>query len=134
MRRFLSALVFFAALAGLSQAVPAAKPVVTKSSPAKAPALSDQALEAAIRRKFEKSKISVNGFQVQVRGGTAVITGRTAVLQHKGTATRLAKSAGARAVDNRVEVDKAARDKAAAALKKGLRTARIKRTQSRSSR
>lgn len=134
MRFILSALVLFAATAGLSQAVPAAKPVIKKSSAAKAAPLSDQALESAIRQKFEKSKIAVNGFQIKVHGGTAVISGRTAVLQHKGTATRLARTAGARAVDNRVEVDKAARDKAAAALKKGIRTARVKRTEGRSSR
>ena len=134
MRLFLSALVLFAAVAGLGQDVRAAKPVVKKSSPAKGAPLSDQALETAIRHRFEKSKIAVNGFQVKVHSGTAVITGRTAVLQHKGTATRLARTSGARAVDNRVEVDKAARDKAGAALKKGIRTARVKRTQERSSR
>jgi len=134
MRIILSAVVFVAAFAGVSQALPAAKQVAAKSLPAKKAPLSDQQLEAAIRQKFEKSKIAVNGFEVKVHSGRAVITGRTSVIQHKGTATRLAKTAGARAVDNRVEVDAAARAKAGSNLQRARRTAKVKRSESRSGR
>jgi hypothetical protein len=134
MRLFVSALVFVAAVAGPSQALPAAKPVANKSAPAEKAPLSDAKLEAAIREKFQKSKIARNGFEVKVHSGRAVITGRTSVVQHKGTATRLAKTAGARAVDNRVQVDAAARAKAGANLQRARRTGKVKRSEPRSAR
>src|SRR5207247_3437753 len=59
------------------------------------PKLSDAQIEAAIRAKFAASKISTNHFQVHVQGGVATLEGRTEIVQHKGTATRLAKTAGA---------------------------------------
>jgi hypothetical protein len=133
MRILLSALVAVAAFAGPTQTRPVVKPVPQKAQAAAAkPRLSDQQLEAAIRKKFEKSKIAANGFQVQVHSGIAVITGRTGIIQHKGTATRLAKNAGARSVENRVEVDKAARDRAAARLHQKPRAVTVKRTGARS--
>ena len=49
----------------------------------------------------------------------ARITGKTDVMQHKGVATRLARSAGAKEVKNEVEVSEAARQKAAAQLARG---------------
>jgi hypothetical protein len=83
-----------------------------------APAMSDAALEQAIRARFAKSKIAQNQFSVKVNNGVATITGNTEIVQHKGTATRLAKSAGATAVVNNVAISKAAREKAASALKR----------------
>jgi hypothetical protein len=80
---------------------------------AAAPRLSDQQIESAIRAKFAKSKISVNRFTVRVQGGVATLEGKTDVIQHKGTATRLAKSGGAAAVHNLIQVSEAARSKAA---------------------
>ena len=71
---------------------------------------SDTRIEEAISARFAGSKIAENDFQVRVRDGVAVLTGRTDVVQHKGTATRLAKSAGAKRVDNRIEVTQRARD------------------------
>jgi len=130
MRILRSALVLCAVVAGANQAHPAARPDAAKS-PSRKASLTDQQLEAAISQRFAKSKISVNGFQVKVRSGTAFITGRTAIIQHKGTATRLAKAAGARAVDNRVEVDAAARAKAGADLQRARR-AKVKRSEPRS--
>src|ERR1022692_4589589 len=49
------------------------------------PRLSDAQLEAVIRAKFAKSKISTDKFTVRVQGGVATIDGKTDVLQHKGT-------------------------------------------------
>src|SRR6476646_10231478 len=65
------------------------------------PKLSDGQLEAAIRAKFAKSKINADKFTVRVQGGVATIDGKTDVLQHKGVATRMCRTAGAAAVNNR---------------------------------
>jgi len=96
------------------------------------PAPSDVLLEAAIRAKFAKSKINADKFQVHVQGGVATIEGRTDVTQHKGVATRLAKTGGALAVNNHVQISDAAKEKAAANLEKGRRRAQIKRGDARS--
>jgi len=94
--------------------------------------MSDARLEAAIRAKFAKSKIDADKFQVHVQGGVATIEGRTDVTQHKGVATRLAKTGGALAVNNHIQVSDAAREKAAANLEKGRRRVQIKRGDARS--
>jgi len=110
----------------------------TKAAPAKAaakparPAMSDAQMEAAIRAKFAKSKINAEKFQVHVQGGVATIEGRTDVVQHKGTATRMAKTAGAVAVSNHVKVSDAAKQKSAANLEEGRRRAQVKRGDARS--
>jgi hypothetical protein len=96
------------------------------------PAASDARLEAAIRAKFASSKISADKFQVHVQGGVATIEGRTDVTQHKGVATRLAKTGGALAVNNHIQVSDAAKQKAAANLEKGRRRVQIKRGDARS--
>ncbi len=92
----------------------------------------DRELEAAIRARFAKSKISTNHFTVRVQGGVATVEGHTDVIQHKGTATRLAKAAGAREVVNKVEVSEAAKQRASANLAKGRRRAQVKRSEKRS--
>ena len=103
------------------------------SSRAAAPAAkSDAQIEAAIRARFAKSKIDMDHFTVHVQGGVATIEGRTDVIQHKGVATRLAKTAGAAAVNNRVQPSEAARSKAAANLAKGRRRIQVKRGDARS--
>ena len=88
---------------------------------------SDQAIESIIRQKFAKSKISKNNFQVRVQGGVATLTGQTDVIQHKGVATRLAKSAGAKTVDNQIRISDAARQKAADKLEATRKKAQIKK-------
>jgi hypothetical protein len=106
-------------------------PAVTKQG-ATLPKLSDTQLEAAIRAKFAKSKISVDKFTVRVQGGIATIDGKTEVVQHKGTATRMCRTAGAAAVNNRVQVSDAAKQKAAGNLEQGRRRAQVKRGDPRS--
>ena len=92
----------------------------------------DARLESAIRAKFAKSKIDADKFQVHVQGGVATIEGRTDVMQHKGVATRLAKSGGAVAVNNHIQISDAAKAKASANLEKGRRRVQIKRGDARS--
>lgn len=108
----------------------------TAVSAAKAPqrpaAQSDALIEAAIRAKFAKSKINADKYQVHVQGGVATIEGKTDVIQHKGVATRMAKSAGAIAVNNHIQTSDAAKQKAAANLATGRRRAQIKRGDARS--
>ena len=71
---------------------------------------------------------------MRVQGGVATIEGHTDVIQHKGTATRLARAAGAREVVNRVELSQAAKERAAANLAKGRRRVQVKRGEKRSER
>jgi hypothetical protein len=51
-----------------------------------------------------KSKIGKDNLQVHVKDGVATWTGTTAVMQHKGAATRMAKAAGAIHVVNNIKV------------------------------
>src|SRR4051794_137561 len=99
-----------------------------REAPSKAAArLSDPQLESAIRAKFAKSKINADKFQVHVQGGVATLEGRTDVIQHKGTATRLARTSGAVTVNNRIQITDAARQKAVANLEKGRRRVQVQR-------
>lgn len=128
MRMFL---VFLALLLPLSAQKPA-PPHQRQATPQLAPRLTDPQLEALIRAKFAKSKINEDKFTVRVQGGVATIEGRTDVIQHKGVATRLARTAGAVAVNNKVQISEAARQKAAGNLEKGRRRAQIERGEPRS--
>jgi len=94
------------------------------------PRTTDAQLESVIRAKFAKSK-SANTFTVHVQGGVATIDGQTDVIQRKGAATHMAKSAGAVAVNNRVQISDAARQRAAGNLESGRRRAQIKRSEPR---
>ncbi len=125
------------AVTGLGPTSPVAKPASTtvkKTAPATKStsgqsASNDAAIEKTIRAKLAASKISTNKFEVHVQGGVATLTGRTDVLQHKGTATRLAKNGGASQVVNRIEVSDAAKEKAASNLESGRRRAQVKRSE-----
>lgn len=117
MRIVLLALAVAAGLAGAD--IPrtgAAKPAV--KAPAKAAPRTDADIEGDIRRRFAKSKIGEDGFTVKVRGGVAILEGKTKVIQRKGVATRLARLGGARRVDNQIQIDEAARAAAAARLER----------------
>jgi hypothetical protein len=65
---------------------------------------SDAEIEATIKAKLAKSKIGKDGLQVHVKNGIATWTGATSVMQHKGAATRMAKTAGATQVVNNIKV------------------------------
>ena len=65
---------------------------------------SDAEIEATIKAKLAKSKIGKDGFQVHVKNGIATWTGTTSVMQHKGAATRMAKTAGALQVVNNIKI------------------------------
>ena len=121
---------------GQTRPAPAHTVPQTTKTPVKAPAKqamkSDAEIEATIRAKFARSKINVEKFSVHVQGGVATVEGKTNVIQHKGTATRLAKTGGAVAVNNHIVISDAARQKAADNLDQGRRRAQVKRSDARS--
>jgi hypothetical protein len=121
----------FLALMGASLMTAQVKSPPPKLNPGAAVGVSaqqDKELEAAIRAKLAKSKIGKDGFTVHVQGGIAHWEGTTAVVQHKGSATRMAKTAGARGVVNNIKVTDAAKAKAAENLDQGRRRAQVKRS------
>jgi hypothetical protein len=93
------------------------------------PPVADASLENAIRQRFARSKCAEDKFTVRVQGGVATIEGKTNVVQRKAAATRMAKTAGARQVINKVEVSEAARQKASTSLATGRRRAQVKRSE-----
>jgi osmotically-inducible protein OsmY len=113
---------------------PPQKPVThqREAAPPAQARLSDAQIETAIRTKLAKSKIGLDGFKVHVQGGVATWEGRTDVIQHKGAATRMAKTAGAVAVVNHIQISDEARERASANLEKGRRRAQVKRGDARS--
>jgi hypothetical protein len=111
------------AVAACAQTVPKKTPPPQGST-----ADEDKRIEAAIRAKLDKSKIGKDGFKVHVQGGVATWEGTTNVVQHKGAATRMAKTAGAKAVTNHIKVSDAAKQKAEENLDSGRRRAQVKRS------
>ena len=83
-----------------------------KAQPKAAPKWKDAELRKSIEERFARSAIAADRFKIEVTDGVARITGKTDVMQHKGVATRLARSVGAKEVKNEVEVSEAARQKA----------------------
>ena len=80
--------------------------------------VNDAQLEATIRAKLAKSKIGKDGFRFKVQHGVVTWEGTTGVTQHKGAATRMARSSGALQVINNIRVTNASKAKTAAPLRK----------------
>jgi hypothetical protein len=80
---------------------PKTAPVVTRAA---VPSVNDAQLEATIRTKLAKSKIGKDGFHFHVQRGVVTWEGTTAVGQHKGAATRMARTSGAVQVVNNIKV------------------------------
>lgn len=84
--------------------------------------LSDAQIESNIKARLARSpKLSLDKFTVKVQGGIATLEGKTNVIQHKGGATRMAKTSGARAVVNNIHISDAARKAAAQHLAESRR-------------
>ncbi len=66
--------------------------------------ISDGELQERIQGKLSKAKAGAGKFTVRVTGGVAYLAGQTEIPQHKGAATRMAKSAGAKRVVNNITV------------------------------
>src|SRR5450755_3233370 len=89
------------ALLGCSFSLFAGPPLPKTHSEGK---FSDAEIEATIKAKLAKSKIGKDGFQIHVKDRVATWTGSTSVMQHKGAATRMAKTAGAIQVTNNIKI------------------------------
>ena len=126
-RLFVAVLVFFLGVSVNAATTPAKAAAAANAQPHR---MSDADLQKAIQARFSASKISSDKFTAHVNGGIATLEGYTEVVQHKGTATRLAKSAGALAVVNNIQISQAAKDKAQANLESGRRRAQVKRSDS----
>jgi BON domain-containing protein len=87
---------------------------------------SDAEIEATIKAKLLKSKIGKDGLQVHIKDGVATWTGSTSVMQHKGAATRMAKTAGAIRVINNIKVSEQDAAKATSNLKATPRPVEVK--------
>lgn len=81
-------------------------------------AVPDSQIDAAIRTKLAKSKIGKDGFKFHVQRGVVTWEGFTNVAQHKGSATRMAKTAGASQVINNIQVSASAKAAATSNLRK----------------
>ncbi len=66
--------------------------------------VSDSQLESTIRTKLAKSKIGKDGFKFKVARGVVTWEGSTQIGQHKGAATRMARTSGATQVINNIQV------------------------------
>ena len=106
---------------------PATAPARRPAAAANAPQLSDAQIERDLRDRYAKSKMAAKKFTFRVQGGVVTIEGKADVIQHKGAMTRMARTSGARAVVNRIEISEAARAKAAARLDASRQRAAIKR-------
>jgi hypothetical protein len=123
---FYAPAVLYAPLAFEGKAPPA-KPVPSQGTTSQ----EDKIIEALIRAKLARSKIGKDGFTARVQGGVAYWEGSTSVVQHKGAATRMAKTAGAKRVVNNIKVTDDAKAKAAGNLEQGRRRAQVKRSEPR---
>ena len=90
----------------------------TRKATSHGPTPSDAQIDATIRTKLAKSKIGKDGFRFHVQHGVVTWEGNTNVMQHKGSATRMARTAGAVQVVNNIQVSATGKAKASANLKK----------------
>jgi osmotically-inducible protein OsmY len=111
---FLPLLVFMGGLAAPAQAGTTSK----AANVGRVATPTDAQLDATIRAKLAKSKIGKDGFRFKVARGVVTWEGNTGVVQHKGAATRMARTAGAVQVVNNIQISADAKAKAAAHLKK----------------
>ena len=112
------------ALASDDKSAVKAKPLAPQGTSAQ----EDKLIEATIRAKLAKSKVGKDGFKIRVQGGVATWEGTTDVIQHKGAATRMAKTAGAKIVVNNIKIGDAAKQKAMDNLEQGRRRVQVKRS------
>ena len=120
MRRslLLAFLPLFVLMGGLIAPAQAATTVTRSANVGRIAAPTDAQIDATIRAKLAKSKIGKDGFRFKVARGVVTWEGKTDVVQHKGSATRMAKTAGAVQVVNNIQISSNAKAKAAANLKK----------------
>lgn len=118
MQRFLAAFAVLLFLSGIFALPTPATTPASATTTQRGPTPSDAQIEATIRTKLAKSKIGKDGFRFHVQRGVVTWEGKTNVIQHKGSATRMARTAGAVQVINNIQITADAKAKATANLKK----------------
>lgn len=109
MQRFFPSL-WMAMLLAAGLAVPVDARATSRTSTVRTAAPTDSQIDATIRAKLAKSKIGKDGFRFHVQRGVVTWEGTTNVMQHKGSATRMARAAGAAQVVNNIHVNGAGKD------------------------
>lgn len=107
-RFFVILLAGFWLSAGL--AVPADAASSSRTTTSRTATPTDAQIDATIRAKLAKSKIGKDGFKFHVQRGIVTWEGNTNIPQHKGSATRMARAAGAVQVVNNIHVNGAGKD------------------------
>jgi hypothetical protein len=108
-----------AALAGPGQAATALPPAAAAQKKLNAlPNATDGQILTTIRARLAKSKVAIDRFTVTVQNRVATFEGKTSVVQHKGVATRIARTSGAIAVQNHIQISEEARARSVAALRR----------------
>jgi len=100
---------FFALLVSASGVRAASGSTASTHQSGDAARVSDAEIEQKIHMKLAKSKIGKDGFVAKVHGGVVTWEGRTGVPQHKGAATRMAKTSGAVRVVNNIQISDGAK-------------------------
>lgn len=95
---------------------PGGAPSTSTTAKPAAGTVSDAQLEATLRAKLAKSKVGKDGFKFHVQHGVVTWEGQTNVPQHKGAATRMARTAGALGVVNNIQVSDEAKAKSMSEL------------------
>ena len=108
MQLFMPRLIALLLISFLSFAAPG--PATKTATSQNRPAVSDAQLDSTIRARLAKSKIGKDGFRFHVQHGVVTWEGNTAVGQHKGAATRMARSSGAIQVVNNIKVNGAGKE------------------------
>ena len=103
MPKFLALFLLPLILVGVAPIPAAASSNKSVSAEPRAP-VSDAQLEATIKTKLNKSKIGKDGFHFKVQRGVVTWEGTTNIGQHKGAATRMARSSWAVQVINNIKV------------------------------
>jgi hypothetical protein len=119
MFRLTTVLILSALTVGLTFSAPAAAPSSNPTTHIQPGVrVPDSQLESTIRAKLAKSKIGKDGFKFKVARGVVTWEGSTMVGQHKGAATRMARTSGAVQVINNIQV--AGGNKPGTPMKKAL--------------
>jgi hypothetical protein len=104
MKRLVNLLIIPILAVGLGWEATAATPRATAQTHVQAGHVSDSEIDAVIRMKLAKSKIGKDGFRFHVAHGVVTWEGTTRIGQHKGAATRMARTSGATQVINNIQV------------------------------
>ncbi len=112
----LSCVILIGATLHAAAGSPGGAPSTTTAAKPAAGTVSDAQLEATIRAKLAKSKVGKDGFKFHVQHGVVTWEGQTNVPQHKGAATRMARTAGAVQVVNNIQVSDEAKAKSLSQL------------------